>query len=289
MAKLELQTLTNYDNQTLIAEIKRVSNLLPDGKLNRSEFDRLSKVHSSTLRYKFGSWRKALEAADLGKRFNDSNEALSREKIIEQLKMVSNKLGHTTVIYKNFRQETGISINPILRIFGSFRNALKAAGLTPSSLGVRYTDEECYENLLDVWTALGRQPVYSEMKNLPSRVGPKAYVLRWGGWRKALAAFIERVNQDVSEEPAIKSKPVIKSLVVPPVKRTSRDIRIGLRYKVLMRDGCKCVLCGRSQQAHNVDIHFDHIKPWSKGGETVFENLRVLCSDCNLGKGASIE
>jgi 5-methylcytosine-specific restriction endonuclease McrA len=29
----------------------------------------------------------------------------------------------------------------------------------------------------------------------------------------------------------------------------------------------------------------DHIVPWSKGGETILENLRTLCSKCNLGKG----
>ncbi|MDR2876514.1 MAG: HNH endonuclease [Chromatiales bacterium] len=26
------------------------------------------------------------------------------------------------------------------------------------------------------------------------------------------------------------------------------------------------------------------MKPWSKGGETVIENLRTLCSLCNIGK-----
>jgi hypothetical protein len=77
MAKFELQTLTNYDNESLIVELKRVANLLPTGQINRSEFDRLSKVHSSTVGKRFGSWRKALEAAGLGDRFNDSNETLT--------------------------------------------------------------------------------------------------------------------------------------------------------------------------------------------------------------------
>ena len=34
----------------------------------------------------------------------------------------------------------------------------------------------------------------------------------------------------------------------------------------------------------NVELHVDHIKPWSKGGETVLENLQTLCATCNLGK-----
>lgn len=31
-------------------------------------------------------------------------------------------------------------------------------------------------------------------------------------------------------------------------------------------------------------LHVDHVIPWSKGGETTLENLRVLCSVCNIGK-----
>ena len=44
-------------------------------------------------------------------------------------------------------------------------------------------------------------------------------------------------------------------------------------------------LCGDSP-AKNPDavLHVDHILPWSKGGETVEENLQTLCSVCNIGK-----
>jgi 5-methylcytosine-specific restriction endonuclease McrA len=33
-----------------------------------------------------------------------------------------------------------------------------------------------------------------------------------------------------------------------------------------------------------VSIEGDHIIPWSKGGETVMENLQTLCFACNQGK-----
>jgi 5-methylcytosine-specific restriction endonuclease McrA len=50
-----------------------------------------------------------------------------------------------------------------------------------------------------------------------------------------------------------------------------------------MRDGNKCRLCGIIVTGNN--IHFDHIQPWSKGGETTLENLQVLCDTHNLAKG----
>ena len=58
-----------------------------------------------------------------------------------------------------------------------------------------------------------------------------------------------------------------------------------LRYEILERDGFRCQICGRSAQ-DGVILHIDHIKPVSKGGKTDPSNLRVLCAECNLGKGA---
>ena len=52
-----------------------------------------------------------------------------------------------------------------------------------------------------------------------------------------------------------------------------------------MRDGNRCQICGVKCNDGIHKIHFDHIIPWSKGGETTLDNLRVLCSDCNLALG----
>ena len=61
-----------------------------------------------------------------------------------------------------------------------------------------------------------------------------------------------------------------------------------LRYMILRRDGFRCQLCGRSAN-DGIKLHVDHIIPISKGGRTIESNLRVLCEDCNLGKGDTIE
>lgn len=66
---------------------------------------------------------------------------------------------------------------------------------------------------------------------------------------------------------------------------SSRVVSDKLRYKVLKRDNFKCCACGASPAKDpSVELHIDHIVPWSKGGETVLENLQTLCSRCNLGK-----
>ena len=73
------------------------------------------------------------------------------------------------------------------------------------------------------------------------------------------------------------------------VKSGSRKIPDKLRYQVLKRDGFKCCTCGASPAKDpSVELHIDHIIPWSKGGETTIDNLQTLCSKCNLGKSDEI-
>lgn len=71
-------------------------------------------------------------------------------------------------------------------------------------------------------------------------------------------------------------------------KSKSRSISDKLRYTVLKRDKFKCCACGASPAKDpSVELHIDHIIPWSKGGETVLANLQTLCSRCNIGKSDS--
>lgn len=66
---------------------------------------------------------------------------------------------------------------------------------------------------------------------------------------------------------------------------SARTVSDKLRYQVLKRDNFKCCACGASPARNpSVELHIDHIVPWSKGGKTTIDNLQTLCSKCNLGK-----
>lgn len=60
----------------------------------------------------------------------------------------------------------------------------------------------------------------------------------------------------------------------------TRYIPDQLRQSILARDSYRCRSCGS-----NAYLELDHIIPVSKGGATSFENLQVLCRQCNLNKG----
>ncbi|MBQ5773199.1 MAG: HNH endonuclease [Clostridia bacterium] len=114
-----------------------------------------------------------------------------------------------------------------------------------------------------------------------SKFSTKPYENRFGSWRNALVAFIDYVN-DVFKDTSFVT-PVITN---PPTSlKASRNINHRLRFLVLKRDNFKCCACGASPAKDpSVELHIDHIIPWSKGGETTIDNLQTLCSKCNLGK-----
>ncbi len=67
--RFEMDRLVSYDNESLLAEIHRVTALLPDGPISRAAFDAESRVATSTLIRRFGGWRQALERAGFGDRY----------------------------------------------------------------------------------------------------------------------------------------------------------------------------------------------------------------------------
>lgn len=288
--KFELNRLITYSDESLMDELKRVATLAISEKLSKSEFDKHSKVHSTTIVKRFGSWRIALSMAGLNTKYDDSNKKLSKSDIIEELKKV-HKIICKSFTFKEFKHHSNISSNSINKYFKGYSEALIEAGIFPKKESLRYDDKERFENLLTVWTHYGRQPSYKEMSKPPSLIGGKSYVTRWGSWIKALLAFLERVNQDIdfeeiaNEETASKKVQKNANLKTKTPQSDKREIPLGLRYDVLKRDNFKCKLCGKSPATEiNCKLQVDHILAWANGGKTTKENLRTLCFECNNGK-----
>ena len=197
-------------------------------------------MSASTLRRRFGNWEKALAAAGLNERLprdplstktkQQRGKGVSRETLLMELRRIARELGSDTVRTDEFNRLSPFEEGVIRRRFGSWNAALRAAELTIAPMGRRYSDDECFENLLRVWTHYGRAPLHREMDIDPSVVGPKAYIKRWGTWNKSLHAFVERVNRDIGKEQADSPRTGETSLRVTksPTERDQRWIRLGL-------------------------------------------------------------
>jgi hypothetical protein len=55
------------------------------------------------------------------------------------------------------------------------------------------------------------------------------------------------------------------------------------KNEILKRDGYKCVICGLGRE-NGLDLHIDHIKPRSLGGQGTVANGQVLCAPHNFIK-----
>jgi len=241
-------------DKELITELKRVSSILKNDSITRDEYNQRGKYHSGTIEERFGSWIKAKEKAGLKRREHPS-----------------------------------------------------------------ISDEGYFLNLEEVWIKLGRQPHFSDMKQPLSKYSGSGYVHNFGTWRKSLEQFIEYINKDektidndkesiIVEKNKLVDAQILeysnkKSVSKPKYKtpsrkrqkstqepknkhQTKRAVNDRLRFKIMKRDNFKCKHCGRSPATdQKIILEVDHIKPWSKGGETTFENLQTLCKRCNIGKG----
>ncbi len=215
------------------------------------------------------------------------NRNISDEKLLEDLKKVSKTLEKDSVTIAEYEQYGKYNHHTLQNRFGSWTDALEKAGLRINRK-VNITEKELFKNIENVWIKLGRQPRYSEIKKPLSAFSTKPYESRFGSWMKALEQFVVFINADDSEEDVEEKKDEIikQESKQQIVHKTKREISDRLRFKILMRDGFTCKKCGRSPMKElGVELHVDHILPWSKGGETIPENLETKCRECNLGKG----
>ncbi|MGP8269029.1 MAG: homing endonuclease associated repeat-containing protein [Terracidiphilus sp.] len=290
--KYELQTLDEYSDEALLAELRRIADVFNGQRLTRERYDSLARVHSSTLFRRFGSWKEALDKAGISDLIAPRYRVLSREEVIQALRDFAAEYPTIPATLKAIAKKLKVDTATISGRFGRWGSLLAEVGIASAPMGRRYTEEECFENILALWTHYGRQPHFGELKHPPSTVGPKAYILRWGGWRAALSAFVKNVN-DVDmptvERNAVESITENQGSASGEIP-ASRSIPLALRYKILVRDRFRCVICGASPAKDlTIELHVDHIYPWSLRGQNVEENLRTLCNKCNLGKGAKVE
>ena len=213
------------------------------------------------------------------------------EELLEDMQRSAKKLGRDTITMAEYQEIGKVHPSTFQRRFGSWVRALELAGLRPSRSKIGIENEELFEHIKSLWIALGRQPRYGEVKSPDSHYSAGTYEKRFGSWTQALHAFVEWVNSEMEDVPRSNSETSLQSskLVTDKVstkRRTRREISDRQRFRILVRDGFRCMSCGASPlHQPGVELHVDHIVPWSKGGETTDDNLQSKCAKCNLGKG----
>ncbi|MCX5749032.1 MAG: HNH endonuclease [Candidatus Saganbacteria bacterium] len=222
------------------------------------------------------------------------NRNVPDEHLLDDLKAVAKKLGRSSVTHEEYNKNGKYNSTTYMRRFGGWFKSLEMAGLQKTRTPANVSEDDLFNNIEEIWIKLGRQPRYQEVRTPLSKYCAGTYENRFGTWRKALEAFIDYINKDQDKcsneisQKEIKSGETSKSN--KHIKMTKREISDRLRFRILLRDGFTCRKCGRSPLKNpGIELHVDHILPWSKGGETTIENLETKCEKCNLGKGNAFD
>ena len=288
----------NISKDELLEDLCIVAKKLNKSYLSRSEYEKNGKYSATPYINNFGSWLVACKEAGLRTTRNKEDFVhISDEDLLEDMVQVSKLLKKKSISTKDYSDYGKYKVQTILSRFLKWSEALKKANLEQTNFKI-IGDKDLFVDIERMWIQKGKQPTSTDVKNGLSEYSLNTYSRRFGGWRNALEAFLEYANLDSSEETdeEIKENKInaqdniskTVNLEKSPQKkkhRTSRDINERMRFKVLKRDNFKCCACGASPAKDPaVELHVDHIIPWSKGGETVIDNLQTLCSKCNLGK-----
>jgi hypothetical protein len=309
--KLSRVSNAPISDEELIADLRRVAEILVTENVTIKQYDQYGEYGHTTQQNRFGAWNDALLRSGLIilKEMN-----ISEDKLITDMLRVAELLGTENVIKSQYEAHGEYGVKTLEDRFGTWNKALLRAGLTISKR-VDIPDIDLFENILTLWLHYGRQPRVRELDSAPSFIlssGP--YKRRFGSWMNALNAFIDYANRtdadiiesaieevietpitDASESVIDETIEITENLIENKTE-ISKNIRIVIirdkrrnasplqKCQVLIRDKGVCQLCNRPLD--NLDYHIDHIFPWIKGGPTILSNLQLLCSKCNIIKGA---
>jgi hypothetical protein len=166
----------------LLAEIRRLTD--NDDPPSQSHMKAEGKYAVSTYRSHFGSWTAALREAGFepptsGTRLTDSD-------LCEALVSLSDELGQVPTS-QDMNEHGSYSPGTYINRFGSWNDALAAAGLESPTEQRPISEEALVDGIKNLAKEFGRPPTTTEMNNHGS-YHAHTYRLRFGSWDAALEA-----------------------------------------------------------------------------------------------------
>lgn len=121
-----------YPDEVLLAEVRRVAELVDKPVLAVQDFDRHSRIGFCTLLRRFGNWHATLERAGVGQMFRLTRARYTDEHLLDEVRRVAGIVGTPELKIGDFTKHSGIGAPTIRSRFGTWQAALERVGLTPA-------------------------------------------------------------------------------------------------------------------------------------------------------------
>jgi hypothetical protein len=149
--------------------------------------------YSVTLYYnRFGSWQDALVKAGYEPR--SPQEKLAEEELRDELRRLASELGHVPTV-EEMNAEGEYWASTYRNRFGSWADAVEAAGFDSEKTGSAISPGTLLEELRRLGDELGKRPTVREMDE-KGEFGSRTYVRTFQSWNHAL----EEAGFDLDEE-----------------------------------------------------------------------------------------
>lgn len=177
-----------YDRKQLIAQLRtKAKELGRSPRVQELTADpRMASIQ--TFRKVFGSYTAALEAAKLPPVPAGKGHCYTRDELITQLQAKYTSAGEVPTTADANSDPGMASANVFVRMFGSFKLALEAAGISTRRARAKYTRAQLIEQLQRKGAGLGRAPKQAEIEADKSMASANTFTNEFGGLEKALEA-----------------------------------------------------------------------------------------------------
>lgn len=185
-----------------------------------------------------------------------------KQSIIQEIQRVATLVAPNVVTVRLFARHSDVSTTTVRYAFGSFSEALRAAGFTPNERGWNLkqsrsvlNDDELLDEIGKVWRQISKRPTESAY-TAAARFSTTPYKRRWGTFGKAVGEYVSRFGEPEtntsssdSSQAALPKREVPRGIVIPKTHKPTvaqRRERIlygepiefrGLRYAPINEQG----------------------------------------------------
>ncbi len=150
--------------------------------------------------------------------------------LLSDLRRVASEQPQQQVKQRTYKELGKYGVTTIIRRFGSWNAAVKAAGLE-TTVERSVSDEKLFSALYDLWVMLGRQPSYSEVQSPACPFHVTTYERRFGSWRQSLEVFVSYANSEEMTPPPLERVPNRQNRKGDSRNRRNRDSPCWLEWR----------------------------------------------------------
>jgi hypothetical protein len=214
----------------IIEEIRRVAGRLRTNRLTEQEFSKHAQIDILAVNIEFGSWDRALQAAALEPEPQAARVIVRRRKVSDdeiraEMRRVADELETNRLTEQQYKQNGQIGIATVLNRFGSWNQAVQAAGLDSATRAVKadrgkVTAKDVVKEIRRVAYELRKDSLTQREFRQYGRFSSSVVLSRFGSWADAeQAAFLDPGSE--ASQPEAHQKKISENEIIEEIRRVA--------------------------------------------------------------------